>query len=398
MRSYSVDMLPTLDDLDPAGKKILVRVDYNVPLKDGQVADDSRIEASLPTVRELADRGGAVVLMSHLGRPQGIDESLRMGPVGKRLGEMLGQTVWSMTDLTGPGIQAAASGLAPGEVMLLENLRFDPGEKANAPELASELAGLAEAYVNDAFGTAHRSAASTVGVAELLPAFAGRLMAKELEVLGGLLEDPLRPFVLVMGGAKISDKLGVIGALLPKADAVLIGGGMANTFLAARGIGMGDSLVEEDRLDDARQIEAEAGERLVVPADLVVADGFSADAATRIVSADDGVPEGWLALDVGPKTTALFAERFANARTLIWNGPVGVFEMEAFAQGTFALAEAISGLADATTVVGGGDSAAAVRAAGLADRVTWLSTGGGAMLRLLEGRSLPAVDVLLERK
>ena len=415
--------IPTLDDLDPAGKRVLVRVDFNVPLSEGQVGDDLRLQAALPTIRELLERGAALILMSHLGRPKGVDEALRMRPVGARLAQLLGREVRVADAVVGPAVSAAAAVLAPGEVLLLENLRFEPGEKANDPALGAALAALAEAYVDDAFGTAHRAAASTVGVTEHLPAYAGRLMQRELAMLGEVVAAPERPFVVLLGGAKVSDKVGVIDALLPRCDRILVGGGMANTFLAAADVPMGDSLVEESALEEARRIAALAGEALLLPVDLVVADAFAADAATRTMSlawtdpsravgsgaadhstealgADDaapapvGVPAGWRALDIGPATLARFEAALAGARTVVWNGPMGVFELPPFARGTFALAERLAALEQATTIVGGGDSAAAVRQAGLADRVDWVSTGGGASLELLEGKALPAVEAL----
>jgi len=384
----------TLDALDPAGKRVLVRVDFNVPLADGRVTDDTRLRASLTTLRELLERGAALILCSHLGRPKAADDAFRMRPVGDALGGLLGRPVRTLADPIGPTVTAAVAAMRPGDVILLENLRFDPGEKSNDPAFARALAELADAYVNDAFGTAHRASASVVGVAELLPAYAGRLMQRELEVLGRTLDHPERPFAVILGGAKIGDKIGVIDALLPRADLFLIGGGMANTFFAAAGIAMGDSLVEGDRLGDARRIRAQAGRKLVLPVDLVIADAFDASAATRVVSVHGGVPAGWRALDIGPTTADVMADQLCDVRTVMWNGPMGVFELPPFAKGTFAVARTLAGLRGATTVVGGGDSAAAVQQAGLADRMTWISTGGGATLEFLEGRTLPAVAAL----
>ncbi|MFN2116026.1 MAG: phosphoglycerate kinase [Anaerolineae bacterium] len=386
--------LPTLDDLDPAGKRVLVRADFNVPLADGEVADDLRLRAALPTLNELLDGGAALVLMSHLGRPKGVDESLRLAPVAEALSGLLGRPVRAVRDVAGTEAQAAAAELRPGVVLLLENLRVDPGEKVNDPRLARELASLADAYVNDAFGTAHRAAASVVGVTEHLPSYAGRLMERELATLGGALAAPERPFVVVLGGAKVADKIGVIEALLPKADKLLVGGGMANTFLSAEGVPMGDSLVDESGMDEARRLLDEAAGRIVLPVDLVVADALDQAAQTMVVPVSDGVPGSWRALDIGPATADAYAEQLRHAATVVWNGPMGVFELGPFAAGTLAIARALAGADDALTVVGGGDSAAAVRAAGLTDEMSWVSTGGGASLELLEGKMLPAVEAL----
>lgn len=385
----------TLDDLDAKGKRVLVRVDFNVPIKDGAVTDDTRIRASLPTIRELLDRGAAVILMSHLGRPKGPDPTLSLAPVGAVLAKLLGRPVRMMQAVTGPEVEATARHLALGQVMLLENLRFDPGEESDDPRLAQNLAALADAYVNDAFGTAHRAAASVVGVARDLPAYAGRLMARELEELGSVIKNPARPMVIVTGGAKVSDKVAVLDHLVALADRILVGGGMANTFLAARGIPMGDSLVETAALPDAVRIANAAGDKLMLPTDLVVADAFAADARSHVVSAEAGVADGWRALDIGPATIEVFRGALADARTVVWNGPMGVFELAPFANGTFAVANILADLTGARTVVGGGDSAAAVHAAGLAGRIGWVSTGGGATLAFLEGQTLPAVAALM---
>jgi phosphoglycerate kinase len=387
--------LPTLDDFDPAGKRVLVRVDFNVPLAGGVVTDDTRLRAALPTLTELLDRGASLVLMSHLGRPKGPDPRFAMAPVGAALAELLGRPVRTLPVIVGPDAEAAAHGLRPGDVLLLENLRFDGGEKADDPAFTAALARLGDVYVNDAFGTAHRAAASVVGVTRLLPSYAGRLMARELEVLGKALGDPAHPFVVVLGGAKIGDKIGVIDALRPRADTILVGGGMANTFLAGAGVPMADSLVETDRLADARRIRSDAGSKLVLPTDLVIGDAFSAAAAVRTVPVAEGVPAGWRALDIGADTVGAFADHLRKARTVLWNGPMGAFELPPFARGTFAVAEVLAGLDRALTVVGGGDSAAAIRAAGLVDAIDWVSTGGGATLEMLEGKTLPAVAALV---
>ena len=334
----------TLDDLEPRGRQVLVRVDFNVPVKDGRVTDDTRLVAALPTLYHLLDGGAALVLMSHLGRPKGVDEALRMAPVATRLAELLGRPVQFFPQVVGPEVEAAARSLAPGDIMLVDNLRFEPGEKANDPAFSRQLAALGNVYVNDAFGTAHRAESSTTGVADYLPAYAGRLMERELVMLGGALHDPARPFIVILGGAKIADKLGVIGALLPKCDRLLVGGGMANTFLAADGVPMGDSLVETEQLDTARHLKAEAGDRLQLPTDLVIADAFDAAAQRRVIPVTESVPAGWRALDIGPATADAFASALQDAKTVLWNGPMGVFELEPFAAGTLAVARAVAAL------------------------------------------------------
>jgi len=384
----------TIEDVGWSGKRALVRCDFNVPLDENRnITDDIRIREAVPTIKYLLDHGAAVVLCSHLGRPRGkVVEEMRLTPVAARLSELLGKPVKALDDCVGPAVEAAVAAMKPGDVILLENLRFHAEEEKNDPEFAKQLAKLGDVFVNDAFGTAHRAHASTAGVADYLPAVAGFLMKKEIDFLGSAVQNPKRPFVAILGGAKISDKIGVIENLLSKADVLLIGGGMANTFLKARGLEMGDSLVEEGSLDQARELMAKGGDKLVLPVDVVVADAFSADAHKKTVPVDQVQP-GWRVLDIGPETVKLFADKIAGAQTVVWNGPMGVFEMEPFAQGTFAIARALAE-SGATTIIGGGDSAAAVEQSGLADRITHISTGGGASLEFLEGIELPGIAVL----
>jgi phosphoglycerate kinase len=386
----------TLDDLDVDGRRVLVRVDFNVPLVDGGVADDTRIRAALPTLRELRERGAALILVSHLGRPKDREPELSLRPVAERLEELLGVEVKLAPGVVGDGVTQAAHALDPGEVLLLENVRYEPGETKNDPTLAAGLAALAEVYVNDAFGAAHRAHASTEGVAHRVSqAGAGRLLEREVKILSGILEDPARPLVAVVGGAKVTDKIAVIDRFLEVADAILIGGAMCFPFFKAQGHEVGDSLCEAEGVEPARlalEKVAHGACRLELPSDLVLGDRFGADAQRRELDGVD-VPAGWMGLDVGAKTAERYAAEISKAGTVFWNGPMGAFELEPFATGTRAVAEAVAAAAG-TTVVGGGDSAAALQQFGLADRVTHLSTGGGASLELLEGKRLPGVEAL----
>ena len=386
----------TIRDIEVKGKRVLVRVDFNVPLSEGAVSDDTRIRAALPTIQYLLDRQATLVLCSHLGRPKGNEVSdLRMDPVARRLSELLDRPVIKLDDCVGPEVEAAVQAAKPGDLILLENTRFHPEEKQNDPAFAAQLASLADLYVNDAFGSAHRAHASTEGVAQYLPAVAGFLMEKELEFLGSALASPRRPFVAILGGAKISDKIGVIENMLRQVDALLIGGGMANTFLQADGYDVAESLVEEGSLDIARELLKRAGDKLILPVDVTVADRFDADAFSQVVNVST-VPPRWRILDVGPRTLELFQEKLADAKTVVWNGPMGVFEFPKFAHGTEAVARMLAALPDATTIIGGGDSAAAVKRTGLAGEMSHISTGGGASLEFLEGKTLPGVAALLD--
>ncbi len=392
----------TVQDLDAAGKRVFVRVDFNVPLEDGRVTDDSRIRAALPTIRHLQAQGAKVILASHLGRPNGkVQDSLRLRAVAERLGQLLGKTVPVTGDALGAGTEDAIRRLRNGEVLLLENLRFHAEEEKNDPAFAEALASYCDVYVNDAFGTAHRAHASTVGIAKLRPAYAGFLMEKEIANLGKLLENPAHPFAAVIGGAKVSDKIKVLKNLLPKVDIMVIGGGMANTFLLAQGKPIGKSLAEPDRVEDARAILAAAeqqGVNVVLPVDVVVAKEVTRGTEYKTLSAEK-VPASWHIVDLGKQSLANIEAALADVRTVLWNGPLGVFEIPSFAHGTKAIARFLATRADAgaAVVIGGGDSVAAITQQGLADRMTHISTGGGASLEFLEGRELPGVTVLLDR-
>ena len=388
----------TIRDVDPSGKKVLVRVDFNVPLERGNVADDTRIRAALPTITSLADRGGALALCSHLGRPKSRDGSLTLKPVAERLASLLGRPVALLPDSVGPDVRAAVKRLGRGDVVMLENVRFHPEEEQNDPAFATELAKGYDLYVNDAFGAAHRAHASTEGVARLLPAYAGLLMEKELTILGSLLAEPKRPFLAIIGGAKVSSKIDVLRSLVPKVDTLAVGGGMANTFLLATGHRVGTSLVEEERVGEAaRIIQQMEGDRkgILLPVDVLCAPSVDAEGAQRATTYGvDEVPEGMAIVDIGPRTVALYRDVVRQAHTVFWNGPVGVFETPAFATGTRAIAQFMADNPVAITVVGGGESVQAVTEAGLAGRMTHVSTGGGASLELLEGKTLPGVAAI----
>jgi phosphoglycerate kinase len=386
----------TIRDIDPKGKRVLVRVDFNVPIKDGKIGDDTRIRAALPTLQYLLEHGAALILCSHLGRPKDApDPQFSLRPVAGYLGKLLGKPVSFAEDCIGPKAESAAKALKPGEVVLLENTRFHPGEKKNDPEMARQLASLAEIFVNDAFGSAHRAHASTVGVAKFLPAVAGFLMEKEIQYLGQAIANPEKPFIAVLGGAKISDKIGVIKNLLTKADAILIGGGMANTFFKAQGYPLGDSLVEDEVLDTARALLEQGKTHLRLPVDVVIADKFDADAKHKTMPMGQ-IPDGWRILDIGPDTVESFAKVIKGAKTVVWNGPMGVFEFPEFAKGTFGVAKALAE-SGAVSIVGGGDSVAAIQQSGVVSKITHISTGGGASLEMLEGLTLPGVAALQDK-
>lgn len=390
--------IASVDDLDARGKRVLVRVDFNVPVSDGVCTDDTRIRAALPTINKLVEGGARVILMSHLGRPagEGFEEKFTLRPAALRLAELLGKPVAFASDTIGEDARAKVAALQDGQVLVLENLRFDKREKKNDPAFCEELASLGDAYVNDAFGTAHRAHASTAGVAALLPAYAGYLMQREVGTLSGMLDEPRRPFVAILGGSKVSDKIKVIDALLEKCDTLIIGGGMCFTFLLAQGKQVGTSLKEEDWVERAAAMLKKAEERgvkLLLPVDVVSADKFAEDARTETVSVD-AIPADMMGLDIGPETSKLYAEAIAEGATVFWNGPMGVFEMDAFAAGTKAVALAVAENQQADTIIGGGDSVAAVNKFDLADRMTFISTGGGASMELVQGEALPGVEAL----
>ncbi len=382
----------TIQDVNLANKRVLVRCDFNVPLQNGQITDDRRITEALPTIQALRDQGAKVILASHLGRPKGVTPEFSLAPVAARLTELLGTKVELLSDCVGPEVTERCNQLQSGEVVLLENVRFHPEEEANDPAFAQQLASLAEAYVNDAFGTAHRAHASTEGVAHILPGVAGLLMEKELEYLGGAMTKPARPFVAILGGAKVKDKIAVIENLLPKVDHLLIGGGMAFTFLKAQGDEIGKSLFDASNFEFAKRIVESANLKIVLPVDVVVATELTPNTLAHVVAADS-IPEDHIGADIGPKTRDHFAKIIRMAKTVIWNGPMGVFEIPAFAEGTRAVAQAMAD-SEGTTIVGGGDSAAAIEQMGFADQVSHVSTGGGASLELLEGKVLPGIAAL----
>jgi phosphoglycerate kinase len=386
----------TIRDIDVKGKKVLVRVDFNVPLKDGGVGDDTRIRAALPTIQYLLDNGAAVILCSHLGRPKGgPDPKYSMKPVADYLGGLLKKPVAFAADCIGPDAEAAAKILKPGEVLLLENTRFHPEEEKNDMGMAKQLASLADLFVNDAFGTAHRAHASTEGVTHFLPGVAGFLLEKEIKYLGQAVAEPKRPFVTIMGGAKISDKIGVIKNLLSKADAILIGGGMANTFFKAEGYPVADSLVEDEALETAKELLKIGGSKLRLPVDVVLGDKFDAEAATKTIAVGP-IPDGWRILDIGPETIKAYGKVIEAAGTVVWNGPMGVFEFPKFAVGTYGIAKEVAA-SKAISIIGGGDSVAAIQESGLSDKITHISTGGGASLEMLEGLELPGVAALQDK-
>jgi phosphoglycerate kinase len=389
----------TVQDIEPTGKRVLVRVDFNVPIVEGKITDNTRLVASLPTIRYLTDKGAKVILCSHLGRPDGqVNPKYSLKPVAAALADLLGRPVAFANECIGPEAEAAVAKLQPGEILLLENLRFHAEEEKNDPDFSKKLASLADIYVNDAFGTAHRAHASTVGVTKFLPSAAGFLMGKELEFLGGALDNPKRPFVAILGGAKVADKIPVIEHLLTKVDILLLGGGMAYTFLAAEGMEVGKSLLDKERIPLAKELLARAKSSnvtLALPLDVIVTPELKEEAPRKVVDRSE-IPADWMGADIGPDTVRLFANHICNAKTVVWNGPMGVFEIPSLAAGTLGIARAMAD-SHATTIVGGGDSAAAVQQMGLAERMTHISTGGGASLEFLEGKVLPGVAALQDK-
>jgi len=389
----------TVKDIELKGKRVFCRVDFNVPMKDGSISDDTRIRAALPTITYLVEQGAKVILASHLGRPKGaVKEELRLGPVAARLAELMGKAVAKLDEAYGPEVEAHIAQMNEGDIVLLENVRFYPGEEKNDPELAQAFASLADVYVNDAFGAAHRAHASTEGIAHHLPAVSGFLMGKEIEILGRALANPDRPFTAIIGGAKVKDKIGVIENLLNKVDNLIIVGGLSYTFIKAQGHNIGDSLLEEDKIDLAKSFIEQAKEKgvnLLLPVDAVIADDFSPTATTQVVAIED-IPDGWQGLDCGPRSVDLFRNTIVDSKLVIWNGPAGVFEFDAFAQGTNAIAKAVADC-DGVTIIGGGDSASAVEKSGLVEFMTHISTGGGASLEFMEGKKLPGVEALLDK-
>ncbi|WP_101910245.1 phosphoglycerate kinase [Marasmitruncus massiliensis] len=390
----------SVEDIDVAGKKVLIRCDFNVPIKDGVISSDKRIAAALPTVKYLLEHGAAVILCSHLGRPKGeFKPEFSLAPVAARLSELLGKPVAMAKDVVGEDARAKAAALKPGELLMLENVRFEAGETKNSPDLAKAFASLAEIYVNDAFGSAHRAHASTAGVADYLPAVCGYLIQKEITIMGKALADPKRPFVAILGGAKVSDKIGVINNLLEKVDTLIVGGGMAYTFAKAQGYAIGNSLCEDDKVELAKEMMAKAtkrGVKFLLPIDTVCGDKFDAACAMETVDAAAGILDGWMGMDIGPKTVELFCNAIKGAGTVVWNGPMGVFEFERFANGTLKVATAVAE-SGAISIIGGGDSAAAVTKLGFGDKMTHISTGGGASLEFLEGLELPGIAALNDK-
>ncbi|MDY6804326.1 MAG: phosphoglycerate kinase [Cyanobacteriota bacterium] len=387
---------------DLSGKRVFVRADFNVPVDNGKITDDTRIRAALPTIQDLTSKGAKVILASHFGRPKGkVNESMRLTPVGERLSELLGKPVVKVDDCVGDEVASAVGDMKDGDVLLLENVRFYPGEESNDPEFAKQLASVADLYVNDAFGTAHRAHASTEGVTKYLsPSVAGYLIEKELKFLQGAIESPQKPLAAIIGGSKVSSKIGVIDTLLDKCDKLLLGGGMIFTFYKARGLSVGKSLVEEDKLELAKSLEAKAKEKgvaMLLPTDVIVADNFANDANTQTVSVES-IPDGWMGLDIGPDSIKVFQDALGDCKSVLWNGPMGVFEMPSFAKGTEAIAQTLAGLTGtgSTTIIGGGDSVAAVEQLGLGEKMSHISTGGGASLELLEGKELPGIAALDE--